>query len=260
MYYGENMTTQKDSFVFYRSFFEAIKDLPDNEQLQLYKAICNLALDEVEIELDGIANTLFKLMKPNIIANTEKWKNGNKGGRPKKPVDKNKKTTGYTKEKTSGFENKKPNENVNEDVNVNDNENEDEEKNVNVDVNVNSFKKKADPFFNPLKETFTKEYNKIFNTKVYLGKQDLLKLAELADSYNDIESLIPVALNRLKNIDFKDIKFKPTANWLLKDNNFERVMNGEFEQFKDEEAVKADKTRLLELAHQTMERRKNEQR
>jgi hypothetical protein len=42
--------------------------------------------------------------------------------------------------------------------------------------------------------------------------------------------LIPSAISRLKNIDFKDIDFKPTATWLLKGNNFERVMNGEFDK------------------------------
>jgi hypothetical protein len=35
----------------------------------------------------------------------------------------------------------------------------------------------------------------------------------------------------LKNLDFGDgIKFKPSVNWLLKDNNFERLLNGEFDK------------------------------
>ena len=36
---------QRDSFVFYRSYYEAIKDLNDEEQLTLYKAIFEYALN-----------------------------------------------------------------------------------------------------------------------------------------------------------------------------------------------------------------------
>lgn len=103
----------KDSFVFYRSFYEAIKDLTIEEQSILFNAICELALNETDTELTGIPNTLFKLIKPQIEANNERYNNGKKGGRPSK------KTIGSKKEKTIGFENKKPNVNVNENVNVN---------------------------------------------------------------------------------------------------------------------------------------------
>lgn len=57
---------KKDSFVFYRSFFEAIQDIDDKSKLQLFNAICELALNENEIELSGISNTLFKLIKPKL--------------------------------------------------------------------------------------------------------------------------------------------------------------------------------------------------
>ena len=38
----------KDSFVFYSSFFEALQDLKDKDRLKLYDAICNLALKNIE--------------------------------------------------------------------------------------------------------------------------------------------------------------------------------------------------------------------
>ena len=60
---------------------------------------------------------LYTLIKPQLEANTKRYEDGKKGGRPKKE------TTGLNREKTTGFENKKPNKNVNENVNVNDNEN-----------------------------------------------------------------------------------------------------------------------------------------
>lgn len=108
----------KESFVFYRSFYEAIKDLKIKDKLQVYEAICELSLNQKEIKLTGMSATVFKLIKPQILANYERYENGKKGGkfgilggRPKKgktPV---------------GLLEKTPNENDNENVNVNDNEN-----------------------------------------------------------------------------------------------------------------------------------------
>jgi hypothetical protein len=99
-------------------------------------------------------------------------------------------------------------------------------KNVYNDKNViNSFS--YDPFNSKNKKIFIQHYKNIFDKKVYLGRSELVRLSEIAKD-NDLEEVLPIALNRLKNIEFKDIDFKPSANWLLRDNNFERVMNGEF--------------------------------
>ena len=110
------MASEKESFVFYRSFFEALQDLKDKERLKVYDAICDLALNENDTKLTGIAKTIFTLIRPQILSNTKKYKDGQKGaqygklgGRPKK-------------EKTPvGLLKETPNENVNENVNVNDN-------------------------------------------------------------------------------------------------------------------------------------------
>ncbi|MBF0651086.1 conserved phage C-terminal domain-containing protein [Dysgonomonas sp. GY75] len=71
---------KRDSFVFYRSFFEAIDCLPDAEQLILYKAITVYSLDETEPEIQGTPAAMFKLIRPVLEANTKRWKNGKKGG------------------------------------------------------------------------------------------------------------------------------------------------------------------------------------
>ena len=34
---------KKESFVFYRSFFEALKDLKNSDRLKIYDAICELS-------------------------------------------------------------------------------------------------------------------------------------------------------------------------------------------------------------------------
>jgi len=104
----------KDSFVFYRSFYESTKGLPDESRLRIFDNICELALNDEDIDgLQGIEINIFTLIRPQIEANNQRYENGKKGGRPKK------KTIGYEKEKTTGYENKKPNVNVNDNVNVN---------------------------------------------------------------------------------------------------------------------------------------------
>ena len=213
----------KESFIFYASFYKAIEELDEKKQLKLYKSIMKLALENEENEkLTGIEKAIFELIKPQILANNKRYEDGQKGGRPRKN-----KTTGFEKEKTTGFENKKPNVNVN----VNDNENE----NVNVNVNGEVFEKtkKHDPFINPIKTLFVSEYEKTFNTRPYLSAQECLRLTELASEYPEIRDIIPVAISKLKKISFNDINFKPKASWLLKSNNFERVMNGEFDTEED---------------------------
>lgn len=57
----------RESFIFYRSFFEAIKDLDDKKRLKMYDLIANFALNEEEIEVkNGICKQLFILIKPQI--------------------------------------------------------------------------------------------------------------------------------------------------------------------------------------------------
>jgi len=92
--------------------------------------------------------------------------------------------------------------------------------------------KKLDPYINPIKTFFITEYTKVMNKKPFLSNQDCHRLIELAADNPDIRELIPIAIKKLKAIKFEGIDFTPSANWLLKDNNFERVMNGEFEKQK----------------------------
>lgn len=73
----------RDSFVFYRSWAESIKTLPKTQQIDMYLAITNYALDEKEPELTGTANIIFSLIKPLLDANNKRYKNGCTGGRPK---------------------------------------------------------------------------------------------------------------------------------------------------------------------------------
>lgn len=63
----------KDSFIFYRSFYEALKHLPDKEFKELFLAISEYALNGTEPSLEGSLNALFLLIKPNLDANLKRY-------------------------------------------------------------------------------------------------------------------------------------------------------------------------------------------
>ena len=113
----------RDSFIFYRSFYEAISELPKENQADSYNAIMRYALDQEEIELTGISKAIFSLVKPQLDANYKKYENG-----------KQKKSKTEAKQKQTKS---KKVANVNENVNVNDNVNVNVNDNVNVNVNDN---------------------------------------------------------------------------------------------------------------------------
>ena len=112
---------ERDSFVFYRSFFESISCLDKEQKADCLDAIARYALDGEVIEMDGIIKALFLSMKPQIDANTRRYTNGLKGGRPANQKE--------TKEEPNQNQNEtktKPNDNqgeTNPEPNVNDNEN-----------------------------------------------------------------------------------------------------------------------------------------
>lgn len=67
---------ERDSFIFYRSFYEAIKEVPDEEQLQIYKTITEYALNGNEVDNKGISKAIFTLIKPQLDANLKRYING----------------------------------------------------------------------------------------------------------------------------------------------------------------------------------------
>ena len=74
----------RDSFVFYRSFFEGLSNLNDADRLACYDAIVKYGLDGIS-EAEGVAAAVLALVKRSIDTNNQKYLNSTKGGRPKKP-------------------------------------------------------------------------------------------------------------------------------------------------------------------------------
>ena len=74
----------RDSFVFYRSFYEALKGMDKNVQADCLMALAQYALDGDMPALTPEIRMFMTLVKPQIDANNQKFVNGSKGGRPRK--------------------------------------------------------------------------------------------------------------------------------------------------------------------------------
>jgi len=103
---------ERDSMIIYRSFYEAIKELPKENQADVWSAVYEFGLNGKRIELTGISKTIFTLIAPQLEANYKKYLNGIK---PKQKQIESK-TEAKPKQKISKSE-------ANVNVNVNDNEN-----------------------------------------------------------------------------------------------------------------------------------------
>lgn len=102
--------------IFYKSFYDGIEQMPEDEQLAAYKMIFEYAFNDIQMPYDGLANVVFHLVKPQIDANRKRRSDGEKGGRPKKE------TIGFEDKKpvvSKTEKNEKPNENENVNVNAN---------------------------------------------------------------------------------------------------------------------------------------------
>ena len=109
----------RESFVFYKSFYDSIKELDDKDQVIIYNAIFEYEFYKIEPELKGANKSIFTLILPQLEANDKRYENGKKGGRPK-----NQKETKIKPKQNQNKTNIEPNvnDNVNVNVNVNDNE------------------------------------------------------------------------------------------------------------------------------------------
>ena len=122
--------TERESFVFYRSFYEAIKDVPKKYRSVIYEAVFEYVFDSQEPSLSGVPSALWKLIRPQIDASQNREENSKKGaeygkmgGRPKKTKESEKPLKGYEEKPLKGKKVETLNVNVNSNSNVNENVN-----------------------------------------------------------------------------------------------------------------------------------------
>ena len=77
-----DITINRNSFVFYDSFYKAMKNLNKDEKVEYIDAMCQYSLYDIRIEMSPKIEGLFELVKAQIDANLKKREDGKKGGRP----------------------------------------------------------------------------------------------------------------------------------------------------------------------------------
>lgn len=112
----------RDSFIFYRSFYEALQNVPKKHRTEVYEAVFEYVFGSSEPSLSGVPRALWELIRPQLDASQKRYENARKGaeygkmgGRPKKKEE--------NKKPLKGYETKTLNVNVNENVNGNENVN-----------------------------------------------------------------------------------------------------------------------------------------
>ena len=78
----EKIPINRNSFVFYDSFYKAMKNLNKEEKVEYIDVICNYSLYDNRIEMSPKIEGMFELIKAQIDANIKKRRDGMKGGRP----------------------------------------------------------------------------------------------------------------------------------------------------------------------------------
>ena len=126
---------KRDSMVFYRSFADGIEDLEEKDQLKAFWNIIRYGLDGTEPGEGGPARSVFRMARPQIDMNNDRYIRGLSGG--KKP---NANQSGTKPEPNDNQTGTKPEPNRNQtgtkpEPNVNQSETK-SEPNVNVNENV----------------------------------------------------------------------------------------------------------------------------
>lgn len=75
---------ERGQFTFYRSYYEAIKELPKKEQTAVLLAICSYALDEAEPKLTGAPARAFERVRLLLDAERRQSAEGRRCGEYKR--------------------------------------------------------------------------------------------------------------------------------------------------------------------------------
>jgi len=167
-----NETNTRDSFIFYRSFYQSVRKLPAKDKAEILDAVCSYALDGEEIAMGVVPEAIFTVIKPNLDANRRKWANGCKAKTKGQAKDKQKISKPEAKDKQTRS---KAEGNVDVNVNVD----------VNKDVNNNVYKDLAEGLSFILEE----KLNRKLNNKSWIKEIKLLIEKDLVNRVNAVEDV-----------------------------------------------------------------------
>lgn len=223
-----------DSFISYRSFHEALKDLSIEQYGKIMYAINEYALNQNEVNLSGIEKMVFTLIKPQLDANLRRQEHGNMGGRPKKNPDENKKPfvseSAETKKPMVIFsdEDKKPNDNDNENENLNSNsnanENDDDDNHIPISSGENLPESRENP---PPPSPLLSDAQKNYSRLVFEKFQNAGLPCQRGDFFRFQACDFRLALQKLRGHHSNDV-LAAVDNYITELKNPESYVNQEY--------------------------------
>lgn len=78
---SREVTPERESFVFYKSFFDQLEELAVEDAFPLYRAIARYGLLHEEPDLKGVQKVVFIGVRAQLEANWKRWKNGCQGAK-----------------------------------------------------------------------------------------------------------------------------------------------------------------------------------
>lgn len=210
---------ERDGFVFYKSFAEAIKGLDDEMRLECLTAIIDYGIYGIEKELSGIPDIVFKLVKPQLDANNKRFSDGKKGGRPKK--------TDGLENKNQWFSEEKPKEKDKEKEKEKDKE-KDKEK-VKDTINYQSI---ADMY-----NTICRSLPKV--TKLSDSRKRAIKARLKSYTEDDLKKAFELA----EESDFlsgRSGSWNASFDWLMNDTNLAKVLDGNYKNNRNDKKIEMD--------------------
>jgi len=214
-----------ESMVFYKSFYEATKELEPEVQAEIYNAIFMYAFEGEEPEgLSTIAKSIYTMAKPQIDANNRRKENGKKGaeygklgGRPKTKTEE-KNPIGVINKNPIGDKTKTPNVNDND----NDNENDNEKRNIKE-------KKPHPEKYEQIRSLYNTTCTKLLPCKA-ITKTRIDLIDELMEAFKpeEIEDVFLIANKSPWLTGENDKGWKADFDWIINLDNFARIQDGRY--------------------------------
>lgn len=229
------MNNERKGFVFYKSWWITIVNLPREVQMDAINAIMEYGFKGAESEqLKPIAKAILTMAKPQIDANYKRWQNGLKGGCPKGKVNNTNGRKG--KENNREITKNKPtsNQKITENkpkVKVKDKDNINSFSNENESLNSSEFNAEmgTEINFEGLKDYFNKqveEHGSVF-PKITIVSEERRKLIRARIKQYGKEAFAKAIQNAVTS-EFLNSRSGFGFDWIIRPRNFPKVLEGNY--------------------------------
>lgn len=241
------LSVMKQSMIFYASWKEALKGLPDSVRLEVYEAAIDFAMSGEDPELSGTAALAFSFIRQDIIRDMQKYEricernraNGKKGGAPAGNRNASKAET--TQNNPNNPVGAKSTQTTQNNPNDNDNDNEDDN-----DVYISSDKSsdistESDMLSPAVPQIDLKQLAKFFNSEMrrhqalipeirtISGQRKTHTLARIREHGKDtFARMIRIASTNDFLNGKNDRAWVANYDWLVNPSNFVKVIEGNY--------------------------------